>query len=150
REKVNPASGCLPMLVQVPVFFALYKVFYVTVEMRQAPFFGWLKDLSVADPSNLFTLFGLVPWNAPPLFQIGLLPALMCVTMIIQMRTQPKPADPSQAYVMQFMPYMVLMAVAKMPAGLVLYYTWNNLLSIIQQWVITRRYNTRHPDHPAV
>jgi len=149
REKVNPAAGCFPIVVQLPVFFALYKVFYVTIEMRQAPFFGWLHDLSMPDPSNLFTLFGLAPWPAPITLQVGMLPILMGITMALQMRLQPKPPDPTQAKVMQIMPYFMTFVLAKMPAGLVLYWTWSNTLSIAQQWVITRRYNAKHPDHPA-
>ncbi|MDE3060636.1 MAG: membrane protein insertase YidC [Pseudomonadota bacterium] len=137
REKVNPASGCLPVLLQMPVFFALYRVLYVSIEMRHAPFFGWIRDLSVADPSNLFTLFGLIPWEPPGVMHLGLLPIAMCATMIIQMRQQPKPADPTQARMMTWMPYFMLFLFARMPAGLVLYWTWSNLISILQQRVIT-------------
>ena len=140
REKVNPASGCLPVLIQMPVFFALYKVLYVSIEMRHAPFIGWIKDLSAPDPLNIFTGFGLVPWDAPLWLRLGILPMLMCVTMVIQMKQQPKPADPVQAKMMNFMPYFFLFIFAKMPAGLVLYWTWSNTLSIIQQRVITSRH----------
>lgn len=140
REKVNPASGCLPILIQLPVFFALYKVLFVTIEMRHAPFFGWLKDLSAPDPSNLFTLFGLVPWAAPHWLHLGLLPMLFCASMVVQMRQQPKPPDPVQAKVMAWMPYLFLFICAGFPAGLVLYWAWSNVLSIAQQHVITRQH----------
>ncbi|NBX03764.1 MAG: membrane protein insertase YidC [Alphaproteobacteria bacterium] len=141
REKVSPASGCLPVLVQMPVFFALYKVFFVTIEMRHAPFYGWLKDLSVMDPSNLFTAFGLIDWQPWFGLHLGLLPLLMGITMFIQMKLQPKPADPVQAQMMNIMPFMFLFMFASFPAGLVLYWVWSNTLSIIQQRVITYRYH---------
>ncbi len=143
REKVNPAAGCLPILIQMPVFFALYKVLYVTIEMRHAPFFGWLKDLSVTDPSNIFTLFGLLPWDHPAWLHIGVLPILFTVTMIIQMKQQPKPTDPVQAKMMAIMPYFFLYLFAAFPAGLVLYWVWSNVLSILQQHVISKRYEAR-------
>ncbi len=143
REKINPASGCLPVLIQMPVFFALYKVLYVTIEMRHAPFFGWLKDLSAPDPSNLFTLFGIMPWDHPASLHLGILPILFCVTMIIQMKQQPKPADPVQAKVMGFMPYLFLFIFAGFPAGLVVYWVWSNMLSILQQQFIIRHHNAK-------
>jgi YidC/Oxa1 family membrane protein insertase len=143
REKVNPAAGCLPVLIQMPVFFALYKVLYVTIEMRHAPFFGWLKDLSVTDPSNIFTLFGLIPWNHPAWMHIGVLPILFCITMIIQMKQQPKPTDPVQAKMMAIMPYFFLYLFASFPAGLVVYWVWSNVLSIIQQHIITKRHEAK-------
>jgi len=149
REKVNPASGCLPVFIQMPVFFALYKVLYVSIEMRHAPFFAWIKDLSVADPSNIFTAFGLVNWPAPAFLHLGVLPLLMCATMVIQMRQQPKPADPTQAKVMGFMPYFFLFVFAKMPAGLVLYWTWSNIISILQQRLISARHGSKNPPVPA-
>ena len=141
REKVNPASGCLPVLMQMPVFFALLKVLNVGIEMRHAPFFGWLKDLSAADPSNLFTLFGVIDWQ--PFFglHLGILPIMMGITMYVQTRLQPKPTDPVQARMMTFMPFLFLFMFASFPAGLVLYYVWSNSLSIIQQRVITYRYH---------
>ncbi len=139
REKVNPASGCLPILLQMPVFFALYRLLSVTIEMRHAPFFGWVHDLSEPDPSNLFTLFGLLPWEAPNWLHLGIWPILYTVTMIIQMRQQPKPTDPVQAMMLKWMPYLFLFIFAKMPAGLVVYWTWSNVLSILQQHWITRR-----------
>jgi YidC/Oxa1 family membrane protein insertase len=140
REKINPASGCLPVLIQMPVFFALYKVLYVSLEMRHAPFFGWIKDLSVPDPSNLFTLFGILDWSHPVWLHLGILPILMCATMVVQMRLSPKPADPVQAKMMNWMPYFFLFLFASFPAGLVLYWTWSNLLSIIQQSIITKQH----------
>ena len=140
REKVNPAAGCLPLLIQMPVFFALYKVLFVTIEMRHAPFFGWLKDLSAIDPSNLFTLFGLLDWNHPSWMHLGILPILMCATMVIQMKQQPKPTDPIQAKIITFMPYFFLFIFASFPAGLVLYWVWSNILSIIQQHIISRKH----------
>ena len=140
RQKVNPAAGCLPVIIQMPVFFALYKVLYVAIEMRQAPFFGWIKDLSAMDSSNIFTGFGLIPWEPFGWMHLGVLPMLMCATMVIQMRQQPKPADPTQAKMMTYMPYFMLLIFAKMPAGLILYWTWSNLISIIQQRVITKHH----------
>ena len=149
REKVNPASGCLPLLLQMPVFFALYKVLYVTIEMRHAPFFGWLKDLSAPDPSNLFTLFGALDWNHPAWMHLGLLPILYCISMIIQMKLQPKPADPVQAKMIAFMPYFFLFIFAGFPAGLVLYWLWSNILSIFQQQLISKRYEKKKVKHAA-
>ncbi len=141
-HRVNPASGCLPLLIQMPVFFALYKVLYVTIEMRHAPFFGWLRDLSAPDPSNIFTLFGLYPWDTPHLMHLGILPILYCITMIIQQRQQPAPTDPVQAKMMKIMPFALLFLFASFPAGLVLYWIWSNMLSIIQQEIITLRHGT--------
>lgn len=143
REKVSPAAGCLPMLIQLPVFFALYKVLFVTLEMRQSPFYGWIHDLSVADPTNIFTLFGLINWNPPSFLHIGVLPLVMTITMIVQQRMNPKPADPVQAQVITLMPYVFVFMFSGFPAGLVLYWAWNNLLSVLQQWVITRRHDAR-------
>lgn len=140
KEGVNPAAGCLPMILQIPVFFALYKVLFISIEMRHAPFYGWIKDLSVKDPTNIFTLFGTFPWNAPDLLQVGVLPIIMAVTMLIQQRLNPKPADPTQAQVMAVLPYMFLFVFAAFPAGLVLYWAWNNMLSVAQQYMITKRY----------
>lgn len=140
KEKVNPASGCLPMLIQLPVFFALYKVLFVTIEMRHAPFFGPWQDLSAMDPTNIFNLFGLIPWMPPEWLMLGILPILMAVTMKIQMSQQPTPPDPMQAKVMKFMPYFLLFIIHRMPAGLVLYWVCSNTLSIIQQQVITSKH----------
>ena len=136
REKVNPAAGCLPLLLQIPVFLSLYRVLSVTIEMRQAPFFGWIHDLSIADSSNIFTLFGLIDWAPPGILHLGVLPILMCATMVIQQRFNPKPADEAQAMMMKYMPYFFLVIFAKLPAGLVIYSVVNNMLTIIQQLTI--------------
>jgi YidC/Oxa1 family membrane protein insertase len=141
-EKINPASGCLPMLVQIPVFFALYKVIYITIEMRQAPFYGWIHDLSAPDPTNLFNAFGLIPFDPStlsPFLALGALPIIMGFTMFLQQRLNPAPPDPVQARMFQFMPIIFTFMLARFPAGLVLYWTWNNLLSVGQQWLIMRR-----------
>jgi len=143
REKVNPVSGCLPMLIQIPVFFSLYKVLFVTIEMRQAPFFGWIRDLSAPDPTNFLNLFGLLPYSIPafvPTFlHIGIWPALMGVTQWLQTKMNPAPADPVQARMFTFMPIIFTFMLATFPAGLVIYWTWNNLLSVAQQYVMMRR-----------
>jgi YidC/Oxa1 family membrane protein insertase len=141
-EKINPASGCLPMLVQIPVFFSLYKVIFITIEMRQAPFYGWIKDLSAPDPTNLFNLFGLIPFDPTtinPILHIGALPIIMGFTMYLQQRLNPAPPDPVQARMFQFMPIIFTFVLARSPAGLVLYWAWNNLLSVGQQWLIMRQ-----------
>ena len=140
KEKVSPVSGCLPMLVQIPVFFALYKVIYVTIEMRHAPFFGWVQDLSAGDPSNLFTLFGLIAWNPPAMLTLGIWPMIMGVTMWVQMRLNPTPPDPVQAQMFNWMPLLFTFMLAHFPAGLVIYWAWNNTLSVIQQSIIMRRH----------
>jgi YidC/Oxa1 family membrane protein insertase len=139
KEKVNPASGCLPILIQIPVFFALYKVLFVTIEMRHAPFFGWIQDLSAPDPTSLFNLFGLIPWSPPEFMLIGIWPLIMGVTMFLQQKLNPQPADPVQAKIFLFLPLFFTFLLARFPAGLVIYWAWNNLLSILQQWVIMRR-----------
>ena len=144
REKVNPAAGCLPILVQIPVFFALYKVLFVSIEMRQAPFFGWIKDLSALDPTSIFNLFGLLPYSTdflPDFLNLGIWPLLMGGTMVLQQRLNPKPPDPVQAQIFAWMPVVFTFLLATFPAGLVIYWTWNNLLSIAQQWIITRKIN---------
>ena len=139
REKANPVSGCLPILIQIPVFFALYKVLYVTIEMRQAPFYGWIHDLSVPDPTNLFNLFGLIPWTPPEMLHIGIWPLIMGVTMWAQQKLNPQPTDPVQAKMFTFLPLIFTYMLAKFPAGLVIYWAWSNTLSIVQQWVIMKR-----------
>ena len=139
REKVNPVSGCLPMLIQAPIFFCLYKVFFVTIEMRHAPFYGWIHDLSSPDPTSVFNLFGLIPWTPPSVLMIGLWPLLMGITMILQQRLSPQPADPVQAKIMLIMPVMFTYLFASFPAGLVIYWAWSNMLTISQQVLITRR-----------
>ncbi|MBV1823638.1 membrane protein insertase YidC [Komagataeibacter oboediens] len=149
QEGVNPASGCLPMLLQIPVFWCLYKDLYVTIEMRHAPFFGWIHDLSSFDPTNLFTLFGLIPWNPSvisPMLQLGLWPIAFGLTMFAQMRLNPAPAaDPAQQKMFQFMPIIFTFFMARQPSGLVIYYCWNNLLTMAQQTLIQRRMNRGTP-----
>jgi YidC/Oxa1 family membrane protein insertase len=147
-EKVNPASGCLPMVVQIPVFFSLYKVIFVTIEMRQAPFFGWIHDLSQVDPTNVFNLFGLLPFNPAafiPMLHLGAWPLIMGVTMFLQQKLNPPPPDPVQARMFQFMPIIFTFMLANFPAGLVIYWSWNNTLSILQQWLIQRRTRLNRP-----
>jgi len=139
REKINPAAGCLPVLIQIVVFLALFRGLNVTIEMRHAPFYGWIKDLSAPDPANLFTAFGALPWETPSMLHLGLLPILYCITMIIQTKQQPKPADPVQAKMMSWMPFFLLVFFDKMASGFVLYWTWSNILSIFQQRFITRK-----------
>lgn len=142
QEKVNPAAGCLPILLQIPVFFALYKVLYVSLEMRHAPFFGWIHDLSEIDPTSIFNLFGLLPYSTayiPDFLNIGLWPVAMGLSMFIQQKLNPPPPDPIQAKIFQWMPIAFTFLLAGFPAGLVIYWTWNNTLSILQQWIITRR-----------
>lgn len=145
KEKANPASGCLPVIVQIPVFFALYKVLFVTIEMRHAPFFGWVHDLSAPDPTSVLNLFGLFPWDpttfAPDIFNIGVWPLLMGLTMFLQQKLNPQPPDPIQAKIFMFLPIMFTFMLASFPAGLVIYWAWNNLLSIAQQWVIMKKVN---------
>jgi YidC/Oxa1 family membrane protein insertase len=138
REKVNPISGCLPMFIQIPVFFSIYKVLYVTIEMRHAPFFGWIKDLSAPDPTSIFNLFGLLPISLPGFLMIGVWPIIMALTMFLQQRMSPEPADPVQAQVMKFMPLIFLLMFSSFPAGLLIYWSWNNILSIIQQYYINK------------
>jgi YidC/Oxa1 family membrane protein insertase len=139
EEKVNPMAGCLPILLQIPVFFALYKVIFVTIEMRHAPFYGWIHDLSAQDTLTPLNLFGLIPWDPPSFLMVGVWPILMGVTMFVQQKLNPAPADPVQAKVMSFLPIMFTFMLASFPAGLVIYWTWNNLLSITQQWLIMKR-----------
>jgi YidC/Oxa1 family membrane protein insertase len=139
REKVNPAAGCLPVIIQIPVFFALYKVLFVTIEMRHAPFYGWIKDLSAQDPTSLFNLFGLIPWTPPDFLIIGVWPIIMGITMYVQQKLNPQPADPVQAKVFMFLPVLFTVLLANFPAGLVIYWAWNNVLSMGQQWLIMRQ-----------
>ena len=139
REKANPAAGCLPVIIQIPVFFSLYKVLFVTIEMRHAPFFGWIQDLSAPDPTTIFNLFGLIPWGPPDFLMIGIWPLIMGISMFLQQKLNPQPADPIQAKIFLFMPIMFTFLLARFPAGLVVYWAWNNSLSILQQWIIMRR-----------
>ena len=142
REGVNPVAGCLPMVIQIPVFFALYKVIFITIEMRHAPFFGWIKDLSAPDPTNVFTLFGLVPWDPTvlPVFghflHLGIWPLIMGVSMFFQMKMNPEPTDPVQKSMFAWMPVIFTFMLGAFPAGLVIYWTWNNTLTILQQYYI--------------
>jgi YidC/Oxa1 family membrane protein insertase len=144
REKVNPAAGCLPIVVQIPVFFALYKVLFVTIEMRHAPFFGWIKDLSSPDPTSIVNLFGVLPWAVPDLgalnlINIGIWPLIMGFTMWLQMKMNPAPPDPVQARIFMLLPIVFTFMLAQFSAGLVIYWAWNNVLSIAQQWLIMKR-----------
>jgi YidC/Oxa1 family membrane protein insertase len=145
KEGVNPVAGCLPMVFQIPVFFALYKVIFITIEMRQAPFFGWIKDLSAPDPTNLFTLFGLVSWDptALPMFghflHLGVWPLIMGFSMFLQMKMNPEPADPVQKTMFAWMPVIFTFMLGAFPAGLVIYWTWNNTLTVFQQGFIMSR-----------
>lgn len=136
KEKINPASGCLPMLIQIPVFFSLYKVLYVTIDMRHAPFYGWIKDLSAPDPTSIFNLFGLLPFETPGFLMIGIWPILMGLTMVLQQKVSPQATDPTQAKVMKMLPYFLIFVFASFPAGLLIYWTWSNILSVAQQWYI--------------
>ena len=139
REKINPLAGCWPVLIQIPVFFSLYKVIFITIEMRHAPFFGWIHDLSAPDPTNIFTLFGMIPWSPPHLLMLGIWPIIMGITMFVQMRLNPAPADPAQQAIFTWMPVIFTFMLGSFPAGLVIYWSWNNTLSIAQQYVIMRR-----------
>ncbi len=140
RDKVNPASGCLPLLIQIPVFFALYKVLSVSILMRQAPFFGWITDLSVPDPSSVLTAFGYLPWPIPGFLNIGVWPVLMGLTMFIQQRLNPSPTtDENQKIMMNLMPVIFTFMLGNFAAGLVIYWTWSNILSIAQQKYVMRK-----------
>ena len=140
KEKVNPMSGCLPILLQIPVFFALYKVLFVTIDMRHAPFFGWIKDLSAPDPTSIFNLFGLIPVDLPAFIPtIGVWPLIMGITMAVQMQLNPQQPDPVQQMIFKWMPVMFTFLLASFPAGLVIYWAWNNTLSIIQQSIIMKK-----------
>lgn len=140
KEKINPVSGCLPMLLQIPAFFALYKVLFISIEMRHAPFFGWIQDLAAPDPSNFFTLFGLISWTPPSFLHLGIWPVLMGLSMVLQQRLNPPPADPAQRVMFLYvMPVVFTFMLGQFASGLVIYWTWNNLLSVLQQWTIMRR-----------
>lgn len=143
EEKINPLAGCWPILIQIPVFFALYKVIYVTIEMRHAPFFGWIRDLSAPDPTTIFNLFGLLPFDVPVFLHLGVWPIVMGVTMFLQMRMNPTPPDPTQAMLFTWMPVVFTFMLASFPAGLVIYWAWNNTLSIAQQSIIMKRQGVR-------
>lgn len=139
KEKVNPMAGCWPVLLQIPVFFALYKVLYIAIEMRQAPFFGWVQDLSTRDPSSVFNLFGLIPFDPPSFLMIGIWPILMGITQFVQMRLNPAPTDKVQAMVFGWMPVFFTFLLASFPVGMVIYWTWSNFLGIIQQSYIMKK-----------
>ena len=139
EEKLNPLAGCLPILIQIPVFFSIYKVLFVTIDMRHQPFFGWVQDLSAPDPTSLFNLFGLLPYDVPSFLLIGIWPIIMGVTMFVQMQMNPPPPDPIQARMFQILPILFTFLLAGFPAGLVIYWAWNNFLSLLQQGYIMRR-----------
>jgi YidC/Oxa1 family membrane protein insertase len=142
KEKINPMAGCLPILLQIPVFFALYKVLFVTIDMRHAPFYGWIKDLSAPDPTSVFNLFGLLPFAVPDFFHVGAWPILMGITMWVQMQLNPQQPDPIQQKIFNWMPVMFTFMLASFPSGLVIYWAWNNVLSLLQQYAIMRKNNT--------
>ena len=139
KEKVNPMSGCLPILVQIPVFFALYKVLFVTIEMRHMPFYGWIHDLSDRDPTSLFNVFGLIPWDPPSFLLIGAWPIIMGITMWVQQKLNPTPPDPIQAKIFMFFPVFLTVILAPFPAGLVIYWSFNNIFTMIQQYIVQRK-----------
>ena len=145
-EKINPLSGCWPILIQIPVFFALYTVIFISLDMRHAPFFGWIQDLAAPDPTNIFTLFGLIPWDPTVLpfvgsfLHLGIWPVIMGITMWVQMKLNPPPPDPTQAMIFNWMPVIFTFMLGTFPAGLVIYWAWNNTLSVTQQWFIMKRH----------
>jgi YidC/Oxa1 family membrane protein insertase len=139
KEKVNPVSGCLPIFIQIPFFFAIYKVLFVTLEMRHQPFYGWIKDLSERDPTSIFNLFGLIPWDPPSFLLIGVWPCLMGLSMYLQQKLNPTPPDPIQAKIFAFFPLFLTVILAPFPSGLVIYWTINNILTMAQQYVIIKR-----------
>ena len=139
REKVNPISGCLPVLIQIPFFFAIYKMLFVTIEMRQQPFFGWIQDLSARDPTSIFNLFGLIPWDPPSFLLIGAWPILMGISMYIQQLLNPQMPDPVQRRIFQFFPLFLTIILAPFPSGLVIYWTVNNILQMGQQYLVMRK-----------
>jgi YidC/Oxa1 family membrane protein insertase len=146
KEKINPLSGCWPILIQIPVFFALYTVIFISLDMRHAPFFGWIQDLAAPDPTNIFTLFGLIPWDPTVLpfigsfLHLGIWPVIMGITMWVQMKLNPPPPDPTQAMIFNWMPVIFTFMLGTFPAGLVIYWAWNNTLSVTQQWFIMKRH----------
>jgi YidC/Oxa1 family membrane protein insertase len=143
KERINPVAGCWPMLIQVPVFFALYKVIFTTIEMRQAPFYGWIRDLSAPDPTSVFNLFGLLPFTPPHLLMLGLWPLIMGVTMFVQMKMNPEPPDPAQKVMFTWMPVIFTFMLSSFPAGLVIYWSWNNTLSVLQQGFIMKKHGVK-------
>ncbi len=149
KEKINPLAGCLPIAIQIPVFFSLYKVLFVTIEMRHAPFFGWIHDLSAPDPTNIFNLFGLIPLDPTSIpmvghfLHVGAWGVIMGATMWAQMKLNPAPPDPTQKMIFDWMPLIFTFMLASFPAGLVIYWAWNNSLSVIQQSVIMRKHGIK-------
>src|SRR3972149_1654418 len=149
EKKINPLAGCLPILIQVPVFFALYKVLFISTEMRHAPFFGWIKDLSAPDPTNLFNLFGLIAYDPTviPVFgqflHLGIWPIIMGITMWFQMKLNPSPPDPTQKMIFDWMPLIFTFMLATFSAGLVIYWAWNNTLSVLQQSLIMHKHGAK-------
>lgn len=139
QEKVNPVAGCFPMLLQIPIFFAMYKVLYGTIEMRHTPFWGWIGDMSAPDPTSLFNLFGLIPIDLPSFLMIGAWPCIMCVTLILLQRLSPPPTDQAQKTILGIMPFFITIILASFPAGLVIYWTWSNMLSILQQSILMKQ-----------
>jgi YidC/Oxa1 family membrane protein insertase len=149
KEKINPVAGCLPILIQVPVFFSLYKVLFISIEMRHAPFYGWIHDLSAPDPTNIFNLFGLIPFD-PTLvpmvghfLHLGFWPVIMGITMWFQMKLNPAPPDPTQKMIFDWMPLIFTFMLASFSAGLVIYWAWNNTLSVIQQSIIMKKHGAK-------
>lgn len=142
-QKINPLAGCWPVLVQIPVFFALYKILFITIEMRHAPFFGWIRDLAAPDPTNLFNLFGALPFTPPAMLHLGLWPIIMGITMFVQMKMNPEPPDPVQKMMFTWMPVFFTFLLGSFPAGLVIYWSWNNLLSVMQQGYIMRKHGVK-------
>ncbi len=138
KEKINPAAGCLPLFIQIPVFFSLYKVIFISIEMRHAPFYGWIHDLSAKDPTSIWNLFGLFPWHTFGMLDIGVWPIIMGVTMFIQQKLSPAPTDPVQANVMKFMPLLLMVMLYSLPSGLMIYWSFSNILSIAQQYAINK------------
>jgi YidC/Oxa1 family membrane protein insertase len=151
REKVNPAAGCLPILLQIPIFFSLYKVIFVTLELRHAPFIGWIRDLSAPDPTSILNLFGLLPWAAPGpesllfIFSIGVWPVLMGISMWLQMKLNPAPTDPTQAMIFNWMPWIFMFMLGTFASGLVIYWVANNMITFTQQYLIMRSQGV-HPN----
>ena len=155
REKINPLAGCLPILVQIPVFYALYKVLFVTIEMRHAPFYGWIRDLSARDPSTIWNLFGAIPWDPASLpllgnllngpLHLGVLPIIYGLTMWLQQSMNPPAQDPMQRQIFAFLPFIFTFIMAPFAAGLLIYWAWNNILSIAQQYVIMHRFKAENP-----
>ncbi|KGB27198.1 insertase [Candidatus Liberibacter solanacearum] len=142
-HKINPLAGCWPILLQIPVFFAIYKVISISLEMRHAPFFGWIQDLAAPDPTNIFTLFGILPFQLPGFIHVGIWPIIMSISMFLQMKMSPPPTDKGQAIVLNWMPVVFVFALSSFPAGLIIYWSWSNIISIIQQTVIMKMYGAK-------